>query len=60
VNVGTRILVPEMPGLMTAVGRAREPSETDGFIKILVDANSKEILGAAILGLVATRPCTSC
>jgi pyruvate/2-oxoglutarate dehydrogenase complex dihydrolipoamide dehydrogenase (E3) component len=37
--------------LMTNVGRARERSETDGFIKILVDANSKEILGAAILGI---------
>ena len=31
--------------------RASERSETDGFIKILVDADSKEILGAAILGI---------
>ena len=36
---------------MADVGRARERSETDGFIKIHVDADSKEILGAAILGL---------
>lgn len=43
VLVGTR--------LMKHVGRARERSETAGFIKILVDADSEEILGAAILGV---------
>ena len=32
-------------------GRARERSETDGFIKILVDADTELILGAAILGI---------
>jgi len=37
--------------LMSRVGRARERSETYGFIKILVDADSKEILGATILGV---------
>ncbi|MFT7542674.1 MAG: pyruvate/2-oxoglutarate dehydrogenase complex dihydrolipoamide dehydrogenase (E3) component [Gammaproteobacteria bacterium] len=37
--------------LMSNVGRARERSETDGFIKILVDRDTKEILGAAILGI---------
>ena len=37
--------------LMSNIGRAKERSETDGFIKILVDADSKEILGAAILGI---------
>lgn len=36
---------------MTRVGRAKEFGETQGFIKILVDAQSKEILGASILGL---------
>ena len=36
---------------MTRVGRARERSETQGFMKILVDAESKKILGAAILGI---------
>jgi pyruvate/2-oxoglutarate dehydrogenase complex dihydrolipoamide dehydrogenase (E3) component len=35
---------------MTKVGRAVEKGETQGFIKILVDAESKQILGAAILG----------
>jgi pyruvate/2-oxoglutarate dehydrogenase complex dihydrolipoamide dehydrogenase (E3) component len=37
--------------LMKNVARARERSETDGFIKVLVDAETKEILGAAILGI---------
>jgi pyruvate/2-oxoglutarate dehydrogenase complex dihydrolipoamide dehydrogenase (E3) component len=35
---------------MTRVGRAVEKSETAGFMKVLVDAQSKEILGAALLG----------
>lgn len=35
---------------MTRVGRAIEKGETRGFMKVLVDAESKEILGAAILG----------
>jgi pyruvate/2-oxoglutarate dehydrogenase complex dihydrolipoamide dehydrogenase (E3) component len=35
---------------MTKVGRAVEKGETQGFMKIVVDAQSKEILGAAILG----------
>ena len=37
--------------MMTRVSRAREFGETRGFIKILVDAETEEILGAAILGL---------
>jgi len=37
--------------MMAKVGRARESGETRGFMKILVDADSKEILGAALLGL---------
>jgi pyruvate/2-oxoglutarate dehydrogenase complex dihydrolipoamide dehydrogenase (E3) component len=37
--------------MMTRVGRAREFGETRGFIKIIVDAESQEILGAAILGM---------
>ena len=36
---------------MSRVGRAREFGDTRGFIKILVDAQSKEILGASILGM---------
>jgi pyruvate/2-oxoglutarate dehydrogenase complex dihydrolipoamide dehydrogenase (E3) component len=35
---------------MTRVSRAIEKGETEGFIKVLVDANSKQILGASILG----------
>jgi pyruvate/2-oxoglutarate dehydrogenase complex dihydrolipoamide dehydrogenase (E3) component len=35
---------------MSKVGRAVEKGETRGFIKISVDAESKQILGAAILG----------
>jgi pyruvate/2-oxoglutarate dehydrogenase complex dihydrolipoamide dehydrogenase (E3) component len=46
---GRRALVGKR--MMTRVGRAREFGETRGFIKIIVDADSEEILGAAILGL---------
>jgi pyruvate/2-oxoglutarate dehydrogenase complex dihydrolipoamide dehydrogenase (E3) component len=35
---------------MTRVGRAVEKGETQGFMKILVDADSRKILGASILG----------
>lgn len=35
---------------MTKVSRAVEKGETEGFMKVLVDATTKEILGAAILG----------
>jgi pyruvate/2-oxoglutarate dehydrogenase complex dihydrolipoamide dehydrogenase (E3) component len=45
---GRRVLMGQRP--MTRVGRAVEKGETNGFMKILVDADSKEILGAAILG----------
>ena len=36
---------------MTRVGRAVEKGETQGFMKIMVDAESQLILGAAILGV---------
>jgi len=36
---------------MTRVARAIEKGETQGFIKIVVDADTQEILGAAILGV---------
>jgi pyruvate/2-oxoglutarate dehydrogenase complex dihydrolipoamide dehydrogenase (E3) component len=36
---------------MSSVGRARVWSETQGFMKLLVGAESKRILGAAILGV---------
>ncbi len=35
---------------MEDVSRAFEKGETDGFMKVLVDADSKEILGASFLG----------
>ncbi len=36
---------------MTRVGRAVEKGETQGFMKVIVDAGSHEILGAAVLGV---------
>jgi pyruvate/2-oxoglutarate dehydrogenase complex dihydrolipoamide dehydrogenase (E3) component len=45
---GRKILVSTRP--MTRVGRAVEKSETKGFMKIIADAETKEILGASILG----------
>lgn len=35
---------------MQRVGRARESGETQGFMKVVVDAQSRRLLGAAILG----------
>ena len=35
---------------MSRVGRAIEKGETQGFIKVTVDTETKQILGAAILG----------
>lgn len=46
---GRKVLKGKMP--MTRVGRAREAGETQGFMKVLVDADSGELLGAALLGL---------
>jgi pyruvate/2-oxoglutarate dehydrogenase complex dihydrolipoamide dehydrogenase (E3) component len=48
-TAGRKALIGTMP--MTRVGRAKERSETQGFMKVLVDADSKKILGAAILGI---------
>ncbi|MEN0062390.1 MAG: mercuric reductase [Myxococcota bacterium] len=55
---------------MATINRAREMSETDGFVKLIVDDDTDRILGAAILGagadeivnmftafMVAGRPC---
>jgi pyruvate/2-oxoglutarate dehydrogenase complex dihydrolipoamide dehydrogenase (E3) component len=47
-KTGRKILVGTRP--MTRVGRAVEKGETFGFMKIIADADTKEILGAAILG----------
>ncbi|MCH7777671.1 MAG: FAD-containing oxidoreductase [Gemmatimonadetes bacterium] len=46
---GRKALIGKM--MMARVGRARERSETQGFMKILVDAETKRILGAAVLGI---------
>ncbi len=46
---GRKALVGKRP--MTRVGRAVEKGETQGFMKVVVDADTHEILGAAILGV---------
>jgi pyruvate/2-oxoglutarate dehydrogenase complex dihydrolipoamide dehydrogenase (E3) component len=48
-NAGHDILVGRMP--MKDVSRAREKGETQGFMKVLVDAGTKQLVGAAILGV---------
>ncbi len=45
---GRRALIGKRP--MTKVGRAVEKGETQGFMKIVVDQDTRLILGAAILG----------
>ena len=47
-RLGRNILVSKRP--MTRVGRAVEKGETRGFMKVVADAGSQKILGAAILG----------
>ncbi|MDT5228385.1 MAG: hypothetical protein QOH94_2178 [Mycobacterium sp.] len=46
---GRPALVGQRP--MTRVGRAVEKGETHGFMKVVVDAETHQILGAAILGV---------
>jgi len=36
---------------MKDIPRAREKGETQGLVKVLVDASNQQILGAAILGV---------
>lgn len=47
-GTGRPLLVGRRP--MTRVGRAVEKGETQGLMKVVADADTKEILGAAILG----------
>jgi pyruvate/2-oxoglutarate dehydrogenase complex dihydrolipoamide dehydrogenase (E3) component len=47
-RTGRKLLVSKRP--MTRVGRAIEKGETKGFMKMVADAETKQILGAAILG----------
>jgi pyruvate/2-oxoglutarate dehydrogenase complex dihydrolipoamide dehydrogenase (E3) component len=46
---GIKALVAKMP--MEDVGRAYERSETKGFMKLIVEAGTRQILGAALLGI---------
>jgi pyruvate/2-oxoglutarate dehydrogenase complex dihydrolipoamide dehydrogenase (E3) component len=67
---GKAALIATRP--MTRVSRAIEKGETEGFMKVLVDAETKQILGASILGtggdeavhcildtMYAKAPCTT-
>jgi pyruvate/2-oxoglutarate dehydrogenase complex dihydrolipoamide dehydrogenase (E3) component len=45
---GRKLLIGKRP--MTKVGRAVEKGESQGFMKVVVDAETRQILGAAILG----------
>ena len=46
---GKRLLLGTRP--MSKVGRAIEKGETQGFMKVIVDADTQRILGASILGV---------
>jgi len=46
---GRPILISARP--MERVGRAVEKGETQGFMKLVADAETQQILGAAILGV---------
>ena len=46
---GAKVLIGKMP--MARVGRARERGETAGVMSVLIDAESKKIIGATLLGI---------
>ena len=46
---GRKALIGKRP--MAHVGRAVEKGETQGFMKVLIDAETKAILGASLLGI---------
>ncbi|MDB5528270.1 MAG: FAD-containing oxidoreductase [Devosia sp.] len=46
---GKKVLMGTMP--MSKISRAKEKGETQGLMKVLVDADTKRVLGAAILGI---------
>lgn len=50
---GRNVRVAKLP--MTNVARALETGETRGFMKAVVDAETGQILGCAILGLEGAR-----
>lgn len=47
-KTGRKLLIGTRP--MTRVGRAKEKGETLGFMKVIADADTREILGASLLG----------
>ncbi|MDQ6704641.1 MAG: FAD-containing oxidoreductase [Acidobacteriota bacterium] len=48
-QAGRKALMATRP--MTRVGRAIEKAETQGFLKVLVDPYTRQILGASLLGI---------
>jgi pyruvate/2-oxoglutarate dehydrogenase complex dihydrolipoamide dehydrogenase (E3) component len=48
-RAGTNILIGKRP--MSRVARAVEKGETQGFMKLVVERDSKRLLGAAVLGV---------
>ncbi|HTN64509.1 MAG TPA: pyruvate/2-oxoglutarate dehydrogenase complex dihydrolipoamide dehydrogenase, partial [Devosia sp.] len=46
---GKKVLIGTMA--MAKVSRAKEKGETQGLMKVLIDAQTKRVLGAAILGV---------
>ena len=48
-KTGRKALIATMP--MSKVARARERGETQGLMKVLVDPDTKQILGASLLGI---------
>jgi len=48
-KAGRKALIARLP--MSGVARARERSETDGFMKILVDPHTGRFLGVGMLGI---------
>lgn len=50
-QTGRSILTGKMP--MKKVGRAREFGQTQGLMKVLIDAESEKLLGASLFGLSA-------
>ena len=46
---GTRVLVGYRP--MSKVSRAKEMGETSGFMRVLVDGDTRQILGAVVFGV---------
>ncbi len=46
---GKKALIGKM--MMSRIGRAKERGETQGFMKVLIDVETEQILGANILGI---------